>query len=425
MALCKSARYATRPLDRITIKGSPQNLHSALFLLFLALIAPVQNVHSEDSYARADAELTVTYKQALAALNPGPQELLRKAERAWITFSDKDEALLKALRSKGILAQDALETAKVSEVRARNRHLQNFFVRIARLTGNPQAEWQIQDQQLEKVYAEYRNRLGKGDQILLRDAERAWIVYRDLDGVAANAMADLAPGIAAAAKADLTAIRVAQLRALLMSPVAQFVPRNTPVATNAPSPEDQKAVGKLKEEAQVLLKTFVEKKDSPFFAKADAIKNVPELSSSLAEQVAAIDTRFTELGRRGDLSKLLEPASNEMAAIGLLGAWPQFTRQLKAGSIDEAGAGIERALRRTPKAPNSDYLPLWTSAESWRGVLTKNAAEYQAHVNKARSLAALGKNSDAIREYEAAFAIVEAASITAEIKKLREQSLGL
>ena len=286
--LCKSSRYASPLLDRSIAVVSPLNLHSAISLLCLALIAPLHSAQSEDAFSRADAELTATYKQALTALNPGPQELLRKAERAWITFSDKNEAVLKALRSKGLMTQETEDSATIAEVQTRSRHLQTFFVRIPRLAGNPQAEWQMQDQQLEKVYAECRNRLGQGDQILLRDAERAWIVYRDLDGVAANAMGDLVSGIAAAAKADLTGTRVAQLRALLTPAVTRFVPRDTPVANTVPSSEDQKNVGKLKEEAEALLKVFAEKKHSPFFANAATIKNLPELSSDLAGDVATI-----------------------------------------------------------------------------------------------------------------------------------------
>ena len=108
-----------------------------------------------------------------------------------------------------------------------------------------------------------------------------------------------------------------------------------------------------------------------------------------------------------------------------MSAWPQFTAQLKAGNIDEARGGIERVLGRKPKDVSPDYLPLWDAAEAWRNIFTKAATEYQAHVKKARSLADLGKASEAIREYEAALAIIETSSIPPEIKKLRAQSLGL
>jgi tetratricopeptide (TPR) repeat protein len=98
---------------------------------------------------------------------------------------------------------------------------------------------------------------------------------------------------------------------------------------------------------------------------------------------------------------------------------------LKDGNIAEAGACLEKAFGWKPKDVNPDYLPLWAAAESWRGAFLKAAAEYQAHVKKARWLATLRRNSEAIREYEAAFTIIEAPSIPPEIKRLREQSLGL
>lgn len=404
---------------------TPQHLHPVLALLCLAFASPVHPAHSEGPIPLG-AQLRNAFAEALAAIGPQNEEVLRRAQRAWIPFSDKNEAVTKSLRNHNLLTPEAVNTLDLIDTQQRISHLLGLFVRAPRSFGNPQAEWQVQDHQLQNVYAECIRRFGKDDQILLRDAQQAWIAFRDLDVAAADRRRGLAPMVAMQAKANLTANRVAQLKAWLSAAATPVVAPDAPiVATNAPSAEDQKAIGKWKDDAQAWLKTFAERKDAPFFANADTIKHMPELPSDMASEAAAIDTRFTTFARRGDLAKALEPALNEAAIVGVLAAWPQFTRQLKAGSIDEAGAGLGKALDRKPKNVSPDYLPIWSAAEAWRSVFKKAAGEYQTHVQKARSLAALGKNAEAIREYEAAFAIIEIPSIPAEIKKLREQSLGL
>jgi Tfp pilus assembly protein PilF len=51
--------------------------------------------------------------------------------------------------------------------------------------------------------------------------------------------------------------------------------------------------------------------------------------------------------------------------------------------------------------------------------------KYSDHLAKANSFADLGKTSSAIKEYQAAYDIIEDSAIPERIKRLREQSLGL
>ena len=51
--------------------------------------------------------------------------------------------------------------------------------------------------------------------------------------------------------------------------------------------------------------------------------------------------------------------------------------------------------------------------------------EAQVHLHKAEQLAASGKSSLAITEYQAAYALFPSSTITAQIAKLRRDSLGL
>jgi hypothetical protein len=116
---------------------------------------------------------------------------------------------------------------------------------------------------------------------------------------------------------------------------------------------------------------------------------------------------------------------NEYAAVELLAGWSKFAQQLKTGGVAGAGTTIHDALDFKPKDVTPDYLPLWQTVLSWQDVYTKDHAKFDEHVRKAKSFADLGKTSDAIKEYQAAYDLIENSSIPEQIKQLREQSLGL
>src|ERR1700730_5249574 len=94
---------------RFTTKNSKGGrlLISSLFILAFAL---GQNAVSE-SFTEADAELNGVYKQALLSLPIGSQEPLRRAERAWIDFSNRNVAVLHALRRSDLISEEAIDTA--------------------------------------------------------------------------------------------------------------------------------------------------------------------------------------------------------------------------------------------------------------------------------------------------------------------------
>ena len=108
-------------------------------------MASVQIALSEEPLPLG-AQLRNAYAEALAALAPANQEVLRRAQRAWITLSDKNEAASKSLLTHGLLTPEAVKTLDLTDTQQRIPHLLNFFVRVPRPSGNPQAEWQMYDQ---------------------------------------------------------------------------------------------------------------------------------------------------------------------------------------------------------------------------------------------------------------------------------------
>ena len=395
-------------------------------LLGLSGFSTVRAQNGGDRFSQADAVLTSAYKQALARFSPQNQEILRRAERAWIAFSNKQETVLNALQRDNLLGQEAVDLATIQEVHARSNHLNLFFAHNFPVQ-NQSAAFAEEDRQLGRVYAQCMSKLRSSHQKLLREAERSWIEYRDADS---NSVYSAYPSSLAhsAAAAHLTSVRVSQLTALtgsLGQPASLPVIPSPPPKPASPNPDDAKAVSQTLADAKTLILALLSKKDDPFFKPAGSVKNLPELPAEISGAVGPLTERFDRLSESEGAQNLLEAGVGEYRTVALLSAWSSFTRQLKTGDASEAPSALNSALERKPKTLNPDYAVLWQTVENWKPLYTKAAAEFQEHVKKARSLAELGKNSDAIREYEAAFALIENSSIPAEIKKLREQSLGL
>ena len=398
---------------------------TALFLS--AWIATAQQTANyTDPFKKADADLTCAYKQTLTRFAPQNQEILRRAERAWITFSDKYKAVLNALRRQNLLTDDAVNTATLAEVDARTNHLTVFFL-------NPQVPtaqkniYQNTDQRLGNIYTECMRRLSSGDQHLLKEAERAWITYRDTDSVSVM-VAQNKQTVQLAAACHLTDIRVAQLTSLVN---AMGTAPNTPLPVQepqkvaTPTTDDLKAVSQFQDDAKGMLKVLLAEKEEPFFKNGDALKNVPSLPSDMEDRLSKLDSMCAELSHKSYSQQILQPSLNEYAAVKLLAGWRNFIQQLKNGSVEAAGTILHTALSLKPKDVTPDYLPLWQSVQNWEDVYAKNAPKFKDHIQKAKSFADLGKISDATKEYQAAYDIIENSSIPAQVRKLREQSLGL
>ncbi len=153
--------------------------------------------------------------------------------------------------------------------------------------------------------------------------------------------------------------------------------------------------------------------------------NAPELSDDASRQVSKLDARYAELLNKHYADRFLEHVSNEAAAVELLVSWSEFTRSLKAGEVAMSELAIQKAVGLKPKTIAPEYHPLWQSVGNWHALFTAEEAKYYEHLDKGNSLADRGRNAAAIREFQAAYDIIQNPSIAERIKKLNEQSLGL
>lgn len=404
----------------------------ALFV-FPSLAAAQQNDAFSDSYMQAIAKRNDVYCLASQRLTPPVVAKLGPEEAAWVYFTSEEKALMDTLQSENLISATLTDAHSIAVVEAQTKHLQAFFV-DHHINFPPQFTPQDRDQELNRAYADCMSRLTESDQKLLKTSERAWLAYRDAD-LAAVVASNRDPSWKNAAIVHLDTLRTEQLVAIgqALSP-APITPTPTQELPSPPSPppqeispnlEDIKAVYQFQDEAKGVLKSLIDKKDDPFFKQADAIKNVPELPADISAQISNLDTKYAGLLQKPDSDKLLQPALNECSAVELLVSWSIFAHKFRAGSLDEAGRVILKALSQKPTDITPAYLPVWQTVGNWQAVFLTDESKYFEHIGKAERLAALGKSSAAITEYQAAYDLIQTPNIPEKIKQLRLESLGL
>lgn len=128
----------------------------------------------------ADQELNASYQEAIRALTPAVRENLRKAQRAWLVFVEKNAAAMR------IAAQPlGIPSAKCQEIEVRevvNRSVDFAFSKAPDAGESVKAHFQRVDADLNAVYGRCFAVLSPAGQAVLRDAQRAWVGYRDANG---------------------------------------------------------------------------------------------------------------------------------------------------------------------------------------------------------------------------------------------------
>ncbi|MGC3990842.1 MAG: lysozyme inhibitor LprI family protein [Chthoniobacteraceae bacterium] len=400
-------------------------IHGKRLVLAGLLLFPFTLLAQDDAFSDADAQLNSAYHEALNNLPPRQQELLRKAERAWIPFSDKLEAALNAMKDDQRLSDDVVQAAVLREVRNRAKHLQTFFGHDPRPEYPMPTEWKRQDDFLGKGYSACMHRLSPDQQHLLRDAERAWIVYRDADLTAVSAVQRFVPdAVRNAAAVDLTEAQNFHLSVIASSgSVSSAATSQVASSANEPPAKQAEAMAGWKKKASALLQGWIEAKDNSFFKEPKAFANLPPLPSDFTASLSDLDAQWVGLSRSCSFSDLISATSPEYPTVQLLKKWQAFSISLKSDDVSLAGRFLASGLKQKPTT--DDYHEVWKIVEGWDQLYQKVAASFQDHVTKAESLAAVGKTAEAIQEYQAALDLIENAPVAKRIKQLRDDSLGL
>ncbi len=146
-----------------------------IFLLVVlnSLFAENQNIELKQT----DAELNLLYQRLINSLSPSNRERLRAAERAWISFSEKNEVAFRAASENRGLSPSELTQLRIAETRARCDQLRRILSSNDVSAKASLKEVQFADTELNNVYKQAIAVLSSAAETGLREAERAWLDF--------------------------------------------------------------------------------------------------------------------------------------------------------------------------------------------------------------------------------------------------------
>jgi uncharacterized protein YecT (DUF1311 family) len=146
-------------------------------LLVLAVTILLTTALAQSTPREADQYLNTSYKAAMQQLPAATREKLRNAQRAWLAFVEKNSAALRlAARGLGISSARCQEL-EVKEVE--NRTVDFDYSKESNAPEETKGHYQRVDADLNAVYARCLPTLSSEAQAALREAQRAWVTYRD------------------------------------------------------------------------------------------------------------------------------------------------------------------------------------------------------------------------------------------------------
>ena len=359
-------RKTTPPSDWLEEKQALASSFFQCLLLLCALsfwmlaTAVAQQNNSADPLQQADRDLSAIYAQSLARLTPENQKALREAERAWITFTEKNWSAWSALRATRGFTNEVQKGFGVAEIRRRSKHLEVFFLTFRFPYEDSKKVRDDLDAELTAVYASCMANSSPEARLALRDAQRAWITYRDLDAdacVLAARQANRGTMRGYSAKAHLIRERTIQLQESYLEgktdSAFKAVPDKPPNEVNS----DLAPTEQFKQEAQTFLKAMIATNEPVLFGKVESLKKLPELREEFTAPINKLDARANEFANRV-AQEARQIIAHEVATTHLLSAWLQFMARLSDGDIEGAAKSLPGAKARLPKNLASDYLPI-------------------------------------------------------------------
>jgi uncharacterized protein YecT (DUF1311 family) len=127
---------------------------------------------------QADKELNADYQQLLQKLPPSAREQLRKAQRAWLLFAELNRAAMSAAAQRHGALHSAFQRAEIDQVQTRSGELSAMLYQ-----GDSEPDLAARlgrtDEELNVVYRRCIETLTPAEVSKLREAQRAWVVFRD------------------------------------------------------------------------------------------------------------------------------------------------------------------------------------------------------------------------------------------------------
>ncbi len=143
----------------------------------IAITISLTSARAQTTAREADQDLNASYKAAMQGLAPAGREKLKIAQRAWLAFVEKNSAAIRiAARGLGVSSERCQEF-EVKEVE--NRAADFSYSTDSNAPEEIKGHYQRVDADLNGVYGRCLATLSSEAQAALREAQRAWVAYRD------------------------------------------------------------------------------------------------------------------------------------------------------------------------------------------------------------------------------------------------------
>ena len=153
-----------------------QKLAQISLLLVFALTISLTPIRAQTP-READQDLNASYKATMQGLAPAAREKLKIAQRAWLAFVEKNSAAMRAAARGLGISSKRCEEIEVKEVE--NRAMDFHYSEESNAPEQIKDHYQRVDADLNAVYGRCLATLPAEAQAALREAQRAWVAYRD------------------------------------------------------------------------------------------------------------------------------------------------------------------------------------------------------------------------------------------------------
>jgi uncharacterized protein YecT (DUF1311 family) len=127
---------------------------------------------------QADKDLNANYQRVLQKLSPSMREQLRKAQRAWLLFAELNKTAMAAAAQRHRALPSEFQRVEIDQVQTRTGELSAMLYQE---NSGSDAAGQLRraDEELNVVYRRCVGTLTPAEVSKLREAQRAWVVFRD------------------------------------------------------------------------------------------------------------------------------------------------------------------------------------------------------------------------------------------------------
>jgi hypothetical protein len=204
------------------------------------------------------------------------------------------------------------------------------------------------------------------------------------------------------------------------SPQALLRSTPSPPPTSPPPAETAAKKGKvadLKEQTQSVLSQVADATDN--FREIEQLDSVGKLPPPVSENVVSLVDRARERRLEFGYEAAAKEYGTEIQTADALSVVDQITRNIAFNNASAANSKLADFLKSNPEPVADSQKPLWRYLSSVHALCGRLEKEADVHLQRAQSLAAAGKASEAIQEYREANRIFPN---PATAKKIRELS---